>query len=189
MEVSQQFPILDSFSQELNPSAIGNRGAFVEYSTVGIMQTYPQLFGFNTNVYEYFVEQYNLCGYNLTLSYPSTSPYPTLRASGKLSNSTGDDTSDDDDSEDDAARRMKRLLDLYDMQSVKAVDGAIMIRGRQYGKRDTTVTPPSLSPTGVIDPLYQCRVLEHLEDYAKNFTVPWSESYFYPLSHKTDLYF
>ena len=145
------------------------------------MQTYPQLFGFNTDVYEYFVEQYNLCGYNLTLSYPSTSPYPTLRASGHLSNSSGDDSSDDDDSDDtdtgenDAAKRIKRLLDLYDAQAGMAVDDALV---RKYRKRatDTAGTPPHLSPTGVIDPDYQCHVLKHLEDYAKNYTAPWGEA-------------
>jgi carboxypeptidase D len=166
----------------------------VEYSTVQIMQTYPQLFGFQSNVYEYFVEQYNLCGYNLTLSYPSSSPYPTLRATGHLSKDSGDDTSDDDDDDDsddietnDTAKRVRRLLELYDIQSRNAIE----VRGRGYVKRATnaTVAPPPLSPTGVIDPDYQCHVLEHLEHYAQNFTVPWSKPYRHPLISQTDSHF
>ena len=173
-------PTKISFMILNSPLALGNRGAFVEYSTIGIMQTYPQLFGFDTNAYEYFVEQYNLCGYNLTLSYPSPSPYPTLRASAFLST----DTNDDDTSVDGAegpdtqdkrrTRRMKRMLNFLDHLPES---GSAKVGGSRIMKR-RALAPP-LSPTGVIDPKYQCHVLENLEDYAANYTVPWSESCFF----------
>jgi carboxypeptidase D len=151
------------------------------------MRTYPQPFGFNSNAYEYFVEQYNLCGYNLTLSYPSRSAYPTLRASGQLSRGSGDDTIDRDNSSDanadGTAKRGKRLLDLYHTRSGKTVHGAIEVHGRRHVKRAYAVPPP-FSPTGIIDPDCQYHVLEHIEDYAKNYTIPWSELYSYPLLHK-----
>ncbi|KIM27100.1 hypothetical protein M408DRAFT_24847 [Serendipita vermifera MAFF 305830] len=167
----------------IGDGAFGNRGAFVEYSTIQIMQTYPQLFGFDTNVYEYFVEQYNLCGYNLTLSYPSPSPYPTLRASAFLSNDPDDDGDDDEEDLDaatsdsgDSFKRVKRLLAMYDLEPRGIMDRRHLV-GQHHSLR-RRARPPPLSPTGVIDAKYQCHVLENLQDYAENYTVPWTSAGF-----------
>jgi len=153
--------------------AIGNYGAFVEYPTVGIMQTFPQLFGFDTNVYEYYVEQYNLCGYNLTLHYPSPSDYPTLRRNGRLA----PNSSMYEPKTLDAISRIKTLVGLYKLRDEDAVDGTVFLDGKRFAKRQNVdpITPPHLSPTGVIDPWYQCYVIESLEDYATNYTVPWGK--------------
>ena len=161
-------------------SAIGTYGAYVEYSTVGIMQTFPQLFGFDTSVYEYYVEQYNLCGYNLTLSYPSPSDYPTLRRWSELTQNLSMYAPKNLD----AISRIKRLVSLYKIQDEDAVDGAVFLDGKKFVKRQDVdpVTPPGLSPTGVIDSWYGCRVVESLEDYATNYTVPWGRL---PLSYQS----
>ena len=159
-------------------SAIGNYGAYVEYPTVGIMQTFPQLFGFDTSVYEYYVEQYNLCGYNLTLHYPSPSDYPTLRRSGAVAPNSSMYVP----KTLDAMNRIRTLVSLYTLKDEDAVDGAVFLDGKKFVKRQDVdlITPPHLSPTGVIDPWYQCYVIENLEDYATNYTLPWGEP---PLSH------
>lgn len=146
---------------------IGNYAASTEYSALSIMQTYPQLIGFNPSVYEYFVDQFNLCGYNLTLQYPAPSDYPTLRNLGlEFASSTFHNKFAD------AMTRMKSTLSLYKLKEEDAVDGEIDVNGRKLVKRQQT-TPPSLSPTGVIDPDYRCFVLEHITDYAFNYTAPW----------------
>jgi len=160
-------------------SAIGNYGAYVEYPTVGIMQTFPQLFGFDTSVYEYYVEQYNLCGYNLTLSYPSPLDYPTLRHWGELRQNLSMYAP----KTLDTMSRIKRLVNLYKMKDEDAVDGVLLSDGKKFVKRQDVgpVTPPGLSPTGVIDPWYGCYVVENLEGYAMNYTVPWGKL---PLSYQ-----
>jgi carboxypeptidase D len=140
------------------------------------MQTYPQLFGFDTNVYEYFVDQYNLCGYNLTLHYPAPSDYPTLRDTGSLSSTSNQYHSKNVD----AMARIKTLLSLYKLNEEDAVDGSVVVDGKKFVKRQISApAPPPLAPTGVIDPHYQCWVLESLEDYASTYTTPWSKSLCY----------
>jgi carboxypeptidase D len=138
------------------------------------MQTYPQLFGFDTNVYEYFVDQYNLCGYNLTLHYPAPSDYPTLRATGALSPSSSQYHSKNVD----AMARIKTLVSLYKIREEDAVDGTVVVDGKKFAKRQADApAPPPLVPTGVINTHYQCWVMESLNDYATAYTVPWSESF------------
>ncbi|KAF8555516.1 hypothetical protein OG21DRAFT_1438730, partial [Imleria badia] len=43
-----------------------------------VLETYPQIIGYDTQVFEYFQEQSALCGYNLTLKYPQPEHFPTL---------------------------------------------------------------------------------------------------------------
>jgi carboxypeptidase D len=153
---------------------MGNYGASIEYSTLSIMQTYPQLFGFDTSTYEYFVEQYNLCGYNVTLNYPASSDYPTLRASGTLSPSSGKYRSKNFD----AIAHMNTVLSLYKLKPEDTIDSTAVVDGKMFVKRqqDDPTTPPRFVPTGFIDPWYGCWIMEHLTDYATNYTAPWRES-------------
>lgn len=156
----------------IGDGAIGNYGAFVEYSALSVLQTYPQLIGFSTSAYEYFVDQFNLCGYNLTLQYPAPSDYPTLRVPATDFTNSGFYSKNID-----AIARMKSTLSLYKLKEDDAVNGEIEVNGRKLVKRQQ-VTPPPLAPTGVIDPWYKCFVMEHIEEYATNYTAPWQNHLF-----------
>lgn len=136
---------------------LGGPGVLYQYPTLSLMQTYPQLIGFNTSVYEYFVEQYNLCGYNLTLHYPAMSEYPALRDDWTSVPTTS------------STKQMKRelvgILELY--ESLDPMERSLVKRqSSQPGGR-------SFALTGTIDSEYKCNIYGFLLQYARNYTEPW----------------
>jgi carboxypeptidase D len=159
---------------------MGNWGAFSEYSMLSIIQTYPQLINFNTTVYEYYVEQYNLCGYNLTLQYPNPSLYPTLRASGRLSDGSAAQKRFEGKTKDAISRlsTMAQLMKLHD--SIPEDVQEITFKGRKFRKRQSSNSTqpvlPNLAPRGSIDPSYECYVVESVENYAAKYIAPWGMS-------------
>ncbi|PVF95685.1 alpha/beta-hydrolase [Serendipita vermifera] len=163
----------------IGDGAMGNWGAFSEYSAISILQTYPQLINFNTTVYEYFVEQFNLCGYNLTLQYPSPSVYPTLRPFGRLTEGSAAQKMFEGKTKDALSRlsTVVQLLKLHD--SIPEDVQEITVKGRRFRKRqstnDTQPGLPNLSPRGSIDPYYECYVIESIENYASKYISPWAE--------------
>jgi carboxypeptidase D len=147
---------------------MGNFWAFSEFPALQVIQSYPQLIGFNTTVYEYIVDQYNLCGFNITLKYPNPEWYPTLKPPKRSSSSAS--TKDD-------VISLKETLDLYDL---KTDTDETMINGKRFRKRQTNYrrasTPhPQLPPKGVLNSDYRCSLVEFIQDWAVNFTAPWVE--------------
>lgn len=58
---------------------LGDPQIFEFMGVVSMIQTYPQMIGYDPQVYEYFDEQSRLCGFNLDLEYPGNGPLPALK--------------------------------------------------------------------------------------------------------------
>ncbi|KAN0088673.1 Alpha/Beta hydrolase fold [Tylopilus felleus] len=138
---------------------------------VNVLETYPQIIGYDTNVLEYFQEQTFLCGYNLTLQYPQPEPFPTLGyVPGNNPSSSAESA---------GKYRMKLtmkefMLEAQDRFAAKLVKRDISlskrerIRAREAWKRSLA--------NGTIDSWYGCDLYDEMLDYAINFTFPWSLS-------------
>ncbi|KAI0764425.1 Alpha/Beta hydrolase protein [Irpex lacteus] len=67
----------------LTKIALGNPtlGSVIEFEnlpTLSVIETLPQIIGYDTEVYHYFKTQSHLCGYDLNLTYPQDGKFPTL---------------------------------------------------------------------------------------------------------------
>ncbi|KAF9244678.1 alpha beta-hydrolase [Melanogaster broomeanus] len=141
---------------------------------VSVLETYPQIIGYDTDVLEYFREQTALCGYDLTLQYPQPSPFPTLTfTSGNNPLSSGESSGKY------KAKFTKQafLLEAQERFATKLTkrDGALSkrerIRARDVWKRNVAGRA-----NGTIDSWYGCDLYDEMLDYAINFTFPWSLS-------------
>ena len=161
------------------------------YFQLTVIETYPQLIGYDPAVYNYFREQYailnvrftiahchvgrtHLCGLDLNLTYPQKGIIPSvpppqtgLARPNKIEALT--------------SRRPSRLV----KHLVKALanDNAgnkkrdhlttreleVRESRRREWKRDL-----SGRANGTINPAYGCFLSDELEDYALNFSIPWS---------------
>ena len=54
------------------------------------------------------------------------------------------------------------------------------MKERELWVREWVARKRGLSETGQIDPYYGCFLLSELQDYALNYSLPWSASAFYP---------
>ncbi|PSR71877.1 hypothetical protein PHLCEN_2v12221 [Hermanssonia centrifuga] len=157
---------------KLSKIAIGNGaiGNFWEYevlSTLTVIETYPQLIGYDPDVYKYFREQSHLCGYDLNLTYPQRGHFPTLNP--QLPTFTNSD------------RAFKKSI----VKEALKVDAQfarsnLKARGLELGserleKRDQWKRELTGRPNGTIDPYYGCDLYDEMIDYALNFSLPWSE--------------
>ncbi|KAG6379584.1 Alpha/Beta hydrolase protein [Boletus reticuloceps] len=143
---------------------------FNELPVVTVLETYPQIIGYDTQVFEYFQEQSALCGYNLTLQYPQPEHFPSLNAPVPFA----------------AAYFTEYSAKLTKQQFVHELQGRHVekprkrefeggqqehdgLRARDMWKRDLAGRA-----NGTIDPSYECDLYTEMIDYAFNFTFPWS---------------
>ncbi|KAK7039320.1 carboxypeptidase [Favolaschia claudopus] len=149
---------------KLKKIAIGD-GAIGEYPTSGgitvldIIATYPQLIGYDAEVFEYFQTQYQLCGYDFELTYPPTGPLPYLFDPIYEA------------SPSDNLRR--RSLDsgwsaIFSRSREVSISKREQEERRSAWKRDL-----SGRPNGTLDPYYGCFLLIELQDYASNYSFPF----------------
>ncbi|KAH0834740.1 Alpha/Beta hydrolase protein [Lanmaoa asiatica] len=155
-----------------------NMQAFQDLPVTSVLETYPQIIGYDTQVFEYFLEQSALCGYNLTLQYPQPEHFPTLKAPLPASSSGHSGTYD-------ARFTLKRFV--HEVQDrlvarLKERDGSPLEHGERLSARDVWKRDLAGRANGTIDPWYQCNLYTEMIDYAVNFTFPWS------LGHEFDSY-
>ncbi|KAG9311823.1 Alpha/Beta hydrolase protein [Chiua virens] len=65
----------------IGDGTIGSITASIELPVVSVLETYPQIIGYDIEIFERFKERSALCGYNLTLQYPQPGHFPTLNPS------------------------------------------------------------------------------------------------------------
>ncbi|KAI0792052.1 alpha/beta-hydrolase [Abortiporus biennis] len=151
----------------MGDGCMGNQRVFQELPTVQVIETFPQLIGWDTEVLEYFREQSHLCGYDVTFTYPETKKYPTIDPF--IPPSFGDGellkafASNRRTAVASAAKKKFNLLSTTERMTRKREER------RQNWKRDLTGRP-----NGTLDTFYACGLLEELADYAVNFTFPWN---------------
>ncbi|KAL5537214.1 hypothetical protein ACEPAF_1037 [Sanghuangporus sanghuang] len=177
----------------LSKIAIGNgaMGAEPEYEELpmlSVIETYPQLIGYDPEVYEYFREQAHLCGYDFNLTYPQTSKFPPV---GPTQQSTEQARALQLASRPPALIR-KNLLAIA--RGVENPETGLVkrqappthqeveererrrrewIKGKRSEKRKRDLTGRA---NGTIDPFYGCSLSSEVEDYALNFSMPWNLS-------------
>ncbi|KAF7356332.1 Carboxypeptidase [Mycena venus] len=129
---------------------------------LSVLETYPQLIGYDQDVYNYFKEQEHLCGYDVNLTYPQNGIIPTV---GFI----------------DARDRDVPFLEKKKYNSKRGLVAEITQRyaelesterdliARQRQKRDLR-----LRANGTLDPWYGCALLPEFIDYALNYSAPWN---------------
>ncbi|KAG6332041.1 hypothetical protein ID866_7052 [Astraeus odoratus] len=165
-------------SFELLPVASNNGVSYLLHShtlQVSILETYPQIIGYDTEVLEYFKEQTVLCGYDLTLEYPQNGHFPTLTFTpGQKSNLEGVASSRKYKAHLTKQSLMQDAQDRFAAKFAKRnarVSKRERMRSQDVWKRDLAGRA-----NGTIDPWYGCDLYSEMIDYAINFTFPWSLS-------------
>ncbi|KAL4265511.1 Carboxypeptidase [Pleurotus pulmonarius] len=174
----------------IGDGSIATEQVFELLPALTVIETYPQIIGYDTEVFEYFKEQSHLCGYDLNLTYPQNGTFPPIpvvqpiqRTIPFLQSTRFHSNQVMQAKRDVPSRRSiissKRALK-DEIQRRYKEDGvnagtSIQKRDREMKrmawKRDLTGRA-----NGTIDPWYGCFLFDEFMDYAKNFTFPWSEN-------------
>ncbi|KAJ7035170.1 alpha/beta-hydrolase [Mycena alexandri] len=148
----------------IGDGALGSLATFEQLPTLTTIETYPQLIGYDPDVYNYFKTQEHLCGYDLNLTYPQNGLFPTLESVKSLH------------STDPLLNRARKSASTL-LKVVQANNGAMPLNRREVVRREERRQEWKRSlagrPSGTLDPLYGCRLFEELWDTAFNFSSPW----------------
>ncbi|KII85865.1 hypothetical protein PLICRDRAFT_44287 [Plicaturopsis crispa FD-325 SS-3] len=132
-----------------------------------VLETYPQIIGYDPEVLDYFKGQAHLCGYDLNLTYPQTEKFPSLvYKAGELDLPLSKSSR--------KAFRSKQTLEIEMASRYAAVS-----RKRSVDRMDELKRwkrDLSGRANGTLDPWYACDLYDEMLDYAINFTYPWSLS-------------
>ncbi|KAN0088900.1 Alpha/Beta hydrolase fold [Tylopilus felleus] len=155
--------------------AIGNGALvsmeiFTELPVVTVLETYPQIIGYDTQVMEYFREQSALCGYNVTLQYPQAENFPTLNAIITPSAAAEGDFT---------ARFSRRRAAKFGKKDSASLKHRKRLRERH--------APKYVDRThGKINPWYQCDLHNEMIAYALNYTFPWLSGHLFDVYNILD---
>ncbi|KAF5315989.1 hypothetical protein D9758_018113 [Tetrapyrgos nigripes] len=178
----------------IGDGSIGSGQEFELLPAVTVIETYPQIIGYDTEVYKYFKSQSHLCGYDVNLTYPQDGIIPSIA----LNLPTQRDVPFALQSRLKfakfqtfqslaLARVMERSDNGEDLSSLWDTSNDESMKKREVGKREwkqkkaalavsATNEKRDLSAPGVLDPWYGCLLLDEFIDYAINFTFPWNIS-------------
>jgi carboxypeptidase D len=150
----------------IGDGTLGSLAVFEQLPTLWTIETYPQLIGYDRDVYLYFKEQEHLCGYDLNLTYPQNGYFPSLHATPPTRESAADLL----------ARQKSGLRKLFPVNeaSLKTPRLARLLsrkRSEFLGKWKRDLRG---RPNGTIDGWYGCFLFEEMLDYAINYTFPWA---------------
>ncbi|KAJ7776554.1 alpha/beta-hydrolase [Mycena maculata] len=163
----------------IGDGSLGSEATVEHLPVLNVIETYPALIGYDEQVFEYFREQTHLCGFDLNLTYPQHGHFPTLTLVRPTANLAF--------SESLRGPTEYRARSLRESVSAKftGVHGrdALSKRSSDLQQRRTAAHQQwkrdlSGRANGTIDPFYGCLLLDELEDYAVNFTFPWSNGGF-----------
>ncbi|KAH9951151.1 alpha/beta-hydrolase [Amylocystis lapponica] len=146
----------------IGDGTLGSAETYELLPTPYTLQTYPQLIGYDPEVYDWFKEQTHLCGYDLNLTYPQDGHFPVLQAV----NPTDEAQSNSFHLKKRDTVRSKRELLQKGRERYSVADVPRALR-----KRDLTGRA-----NGTIDPWYGCYTYDAMIDYALNYSYPWSQN-------------
>ncbi|KAG1721432.1 Alpha/Beta hydrolase protein [Suillus paluster] len=156
----------------IGDGSIASGETFELLPVVSALETYPQIIGYDTTVFQYFREQEALCGYNLTLEYPQNGHFPTLTyTSGADPNTSGMSASGRY-----RARQGQFSKKLFLAKMEQKYNTRLAKRSTSLSKRERLRARDLAVQNGTIDTWYGCDVYDEMLDYAINFTFPWSLS-------------
>ncbi|OSX64454.1 hypothetical protein POSPLADRAFT_1065593 [Postia placenta MAD-698-R-SB12] len=155
----------------IGDGTVGSDAVFQYLPTTTVIQTYPQLIGYDPEVFQWFVEQTHLCGYDLNLTYPQDGHFPDLQLVYPTAPGRASQVYFASKQKSKAMMSKRELLQegrrRYGDESVHARGRANMQR-REVMKRDLAGRA-----NGTIDPWYGCFIYDAMIEYALNFTYPW----------------
>jgi carboxypeptidase D len=137
-----------------------------------VIETFPQLIGYDPAVYQYFKAQHHLCGYDINLTYPQTGgTFPTLEVYFPNNAQTPM-----------RERWLARQNVVTKSSFMSALKNQHAKLSEELGKREERKARAvewkrdlTGRKNGTIDTYYYCDLLDELADYAVNYTFPWSE--------------
>ncbi|KAJ7655810.1 alpha/beta-hydrolase [Mycena polygramma] len=146
---------------------LGSSATFQHVPTITTILTYPQLIGYDADVFNYFKTQEHLCGYDLNFTYPQNGHFPTLKDpsfgyTGPL----------------DAAKKASKLslktLAQQNGRLFKTASTGFHADKRELARRAQWKRSLAGLPNGTLNPSYGCFIYDELLDYAQNFSFPWN---------------
>ncbi|KAJ3553097.1 hypothetical protein NM688_g3802 [Phlebia brevispora] len=153
----------------IGDGTIGGFWLYEEVPVVTVIETYPQVIGYDPDVFKYFQEQSHLCGFDFNLTYPQRGGYfPTLNPQFPLF---------DESTSKRASKKLllKAALEAGTQMKQSDVEARSMRpvsereRRKNQWKRDLTGRA-----NGTIDPWYGCDIYDEMLEYAFNFSLPWN---------------
>ncbi|KAF7370325.1 Carboxypeptidase [Mycena sanguinolenta] len=158
----------------IGDGSIASGEVFELLPALSVLATYPQLIGYDIDVYNYFKEQEHLCGFDVNLTYPQNGILPAINFIDAL------------DRDVPYAKREltphQRQKRLFASGSLKR--GLVAEINQRYAELEPTERDHiarkrqkrdlSLRANGTIDPWYGCALLPEFIDYALNYSAPWN---------------
>ncbi|KAI0675837.1 alpha/beta-hydrolase [Trametes maxima] len=175
----------------IGDGTVGSEVVFQHLPTVTTIETYPQLIGYDPEVFEWFREQEHLCGYDLNFTYPQNGHFPDLQPIPPSDpNRAG--FSDFTTRKALSTQRFQRLA-LKSVRtsrhSVRGVEARSQlahlaatnpsgVAGLRRREEHSTIQKRDLSlrTNGTIDSWYGCFLLDEMIEYALNYSLPWNIS-------------
>lgn len=151
----------------IGDGSFGTWQGFNLMPAISVLETFPQIIGYDTDVLDHFKSQAHICGYDLNLTYPSdlNTPLPDL------------------DLVEPRDRTLMQLLQTRTQQSMALQkrstsieeDAEMREEKRLVWKRNRLERRAPNVPAD-LDPWYGCFLFDELLDYALNYTYPWNET-------------
>ncbi|KAJ3778511.1 alpha/beta-hydrolase [Lentinula raphanica] len=145
--------------------ALLDASIFENIPIVQVVETYPQLIGYNTSFYDYILEQNHLCGYDLNLTYPQTGgKFPPMEVKyGSIG---------------DRIQGLSRRTTSEGTHSHNLATKSPSPWARRAKLQPREQNNPSVfntTLTGKINSYYGCDIRDMVFEYTLNYTYPWSE--------------
>ncbi|KZT07258.1 alpha/beta-hydrolase [Laetiporus sulphureus 93-53] len=155
----------------IGDGTVGSAVVYEYLPTTTTIQTYPQLIGYDPEVFEWFREQEHLCGYDLNFTYPQDGHFSDLQLIYPTDPGRAAEVYLNMKSRKSITSKRELMIEgrrRYGKSSILARDRANNVR-REIAKRDLIGRA-----NGTIDPWYGCFLYDAMIEYALNFTYPWN---------------
>ncbi|EKM51711.1 uncharacterized protein PHACADRAFT_177131 [Phanerochaete carnosa HHB-10118-sp] len=168
-----------------NP-AFGSNAEFKVMPTLTLIETYPQLIGYDTNVYDYFKQQSHLCGLDINLTYPQMGGIlaPVNLNPGTEPTLQNQTQPDNDDDKEKTRGKNSRLAnrsfaaEVAHRYSERRASGEPAQPFHERLRKRAAWTTDATNSSG-ISSYYGCDVWDEMLDYALNYTFPWCKRLFF----------
>ncbi|KAA1472707.1 alpha/beta-hydrolase [Dentipellis sp. KUC8613] len=127
-------------------------------ATISILESFPQLIKFNTEVFQSFRTQQQACGLDVNLTYPQEIPLQPIQATPRKSSFWT------------TVPKEAKAVGVLDRRGTPPSPDRS--RSRLVGRQS--------SLSGSLDPFYQCALFDEMIDFAANNSFPWAPGNFNP---------
>ncbi|KAJ7876894.1 alpha/beta-hydrolase [Mycena olivaceomarginata] len=153
-----------------NP-ALSESNLFENIPIVRVIETYPQLINYDTQMYDYLREQNHVCNFDLNLTYPQTGgklPYTRIKKGILDHLADANSTVASSSTSIKSAKSTTKTSTKTSKTTAKATSTAAV-------NKFPGVPPLDLSLRGEMNAFYGCDLRDTAMIYALNFTYPWNQ--------------